>query len=62
MLNKTTGMAGLVIGLILAAAGAFTWFGLNHHKLGPGLLVLGVVVLAVGVYAYMTTNNPSGAR
>ncbi len=62
MLNKTTGMAGLVIGLVLAIVGGITWFGLHHHKLGPGLLVLGVVVLAVGAYAYMTSAKPAGAR
>jgi uncharacterized protein YacL len=62
MLNKTTGMAGLVIGLILAIVGAITWFGLNHHKLGPGLLVLGVIVLAVGGYAFMASGKTAGAR
>lgn len=55
MLNRTSGIIGTVVGLILAIVGAFTWFSLGHHKLGPGLLVLGIIVLAFGIYAYMTS-------
>lgn len=55
MLNRTSGIIGTVVGLILAIIGAFTWFSLGHHKLGPGLLVVGIIILAFGIYAYMTS-------
>ena len=55
LLNRTNGIIGTVVGLILAIIGAFTWFALGHHKLGPAILVVGVIILAFGVYAYMTS-------
>lgn len=61
MLNRTTGIIGTALGLILAIIGAFAWFGLQHHKIGPGLLVLGIIILAFGAYAYMTSAKAKGA-
>jgi uncharacterized membrane protein YccC len=61
MLNRTSGIIGTVVGLILAILGAFTWFSLGHHKLGPGLLVVGIIVLAFGIYAYMTSVKAKGS-
>lgn len=61
MLNRTNGIIGTVVGLILAILGAFTWFSLGHHKLGPALLVVGIIVLVFGIYAYMTSVKAKGS-
>lgn len=61
MLNRTSGIIGTVVGLILAILGAFTWFSLGHHKLGPALLVVGIIVLVFGIYAYMTSVKAKGS-
>jgi flagellar basal body-associated protein FliL len=61
MLTKMNGLIGTVIGLILAIVGAFFWFSLGHHKLGPGLLVIGILILAFGIYAYMAGSKNAGA-
>ena len=61
MLNRTSGIIGTVVGLILAIVGAFTLFSLGHHKIGAGLLVVGVIVLVFGIYAYMTSVKAKGS-
>lgn len=62
LLNRTTGIIGTVLGLILAILGGYLWFGpTTHHKLGPGFLVVGIIILAFGAYAYMTSAKAKGA-
>jgi len=63
MLSRTTGIIGTVLGLILAILGIYLWFisAVPHHKLGPGFLVLGIILLAFGAYAYMTSAKAKGA-
>ena len=55
LLNRTNGIIGTVVGLILAIVGVFSFASLGHHKIGIGLLVVGIIVLAFGIYAYMTS-------
>ena len=56
LLNKNTGIGGLVLGLILALAGVYFWAS-GHGLRGPVLLVVGVVMLAVGGYAFMASSK-----
>lgn len=60
---RITGIIGTALGLILAIFGVYLWFISNpvHHKLGPGMLVVGVVLLAVGAFAYTRSAKPKGA-
>ena len=55
LLNRTNGIIGTVVGLILAIVGIYFFAAGSHHKIGLGLLVVGIIVLAFGVYAYMTS-------
>jgi hypothetical protein len=34
---------------------------MSHQKMGIGLLVVGVIVLAVGVYVFMTSSKATGS-
>jgi protein-S-isoprenylcysteine O-methyltransferase Ste14 len=54
MRSRVTGIIGTVLGLILAILGVFLWFLSTpvHHKLGPGFLVVGIILLAFGAWAY----------
>ncbi len=63
MLNRTTGIIGTILGLILAILGIYLWFLSTpvHHKLGPGFLVVGIIILAFGAYAYMSSAKAKGA-
>lgn len=61
MLTRTNGLIGTVVGLVLALVGVVAWLALNHHKAGIGLLVVGVLLLAVGVYAFLTSTGAKGA-
>ncbi len=54
--NRTTGIYCLVIGVIVAIAGVYFWAS-GHSARGPVLLVVAVVVLAVGVYALITSSK-----
>jgi hypothetical protein len=56
LLNKNTGIGGLVLGLIIAIAGAYFWVS-GHGLRGPVLLVVGVVMLAFGGYAFMASSK-----
>ena len=60
MLTRTNGIIGTVVGLILALVGVVTLVVLSHHKIGAGLLVVGVIVLAVGIYAYVAGPKAKG--
>ena len=55
MRSRATGIIGTVLGLILAILGVYLWFLSTpvHHKLGPGFLVVGIILLAFGTWAYM---------
>ena len=55
LLTRTNGLIGTVVGLILALVGVVALVALGHHKAGIGLLVVGVILLGVGVYAFMTS-------
>jgi hypothetical protein len=61
MRSRATGLIGSALGLILAIIGGYVWFGLSHHKLGPGLLVVGIILLAFGAWAYMGSAKAKGA-
>ena len=54
--NRTTGIYCLVIGVIIAIAGVFFWVS-GHGVRGPVLLVVAVVVLAFGGYAFMASSK-----
>ena len=55
MRNRVTGIIGTVLGLILAIFGVYLWFisAVPHHKLGPIFLVVGIILLAFGAWAYV---------
>jgi len=61
MLTKMNGMIGTIVGIILAIVGVLTSFLLGHHKIGAGLLVIGVLILAFGIYAYMAGSKTTSA-
>jgi cbb3-type cytochrome oxidase subunit 3 len=61
-LTKTNGMIGALLGILLALVGVVFWVATSHHKTGLGLLVLGVILLAVGGYAYMAGGKTAQAR
>lgn len=61
MRSRTLGLIGSALGLILAIIGGFVWFGLSHHKLGPGILVVGIIILAFGAWSYMGSAKAKGA-
>lgn len=61
MRSRAVGLVGSALGLILAIIGAFVWFGLSHHKLGPGILVIGIIILAFGAWSYMGSTKAKGA-
>ena len=56
LLNKNTGIGGLVLGLIIALAGVYFLVS-GHGVRGPVLLVVGVVMLAFGGYAFMASSK-----
>lgn len=60
LLNRTTGIIGTILGLILAIVGVYFW-ATGHPRRGPVLLAVGVVILAFGAYAYMTSAKAKGA-
>jgi hypothetical protein len=60
--NRTTGIYCLVIGVIIAIAGVYFWTS-GHGTRGPVLLVVAVVVLAFGGYAFMASSKkPTSTR
>ena len=61
MRSRALGLISSALGLILALIGGFVWFSLNHHKLGPGILVVGIILLAFGAWAYMGSTKAKGA-
>jgi uncharacterized membrane protein YczE len=63
MRSRATGIIGTVLGLILAILGIFLWFLSTpvHHKLGPAFLVVGVILLAFGTWAYMGSTKAKAA-
>lgn len=62
MLTKTNGMIGALVGLLVALAGVVVWVSTVHHKTGLGLLVIGIIILAAGGYAYMAAGKAARAR
>lgn len=54
--NRTTSIYCLVVGVIIALAGVFFWVS-GHGVRGPVLLVVGVVILAFGGYAFMASSK-----
>ncbi len=56
LLDKNAGIVFLVVGLVIAIAGAYFWAS-GHGVRGPVLLVVGVVMLAFGVYAFMASSK-----
>ena len=61
LLTKTNGMIGALLGIIVAIVGVIVWVATSHHKTGIGLLVIGIIILAVGGYAYMTAGKTASA-
>jgi len=61
MRSRATGLIGSALGLILAIIGGYVWFGLSHHKLGPAILVVGIILLAFGAWSYMGSTKAKGA-
>ncbi|GEM_PF-1525926 len=63
LLNRTTGIIGTVLGLIVAIVGIYFWFFARaHHPVrGPVLLVVGILILAFGAWAYMTSIKAKAA-
>ena len=59
--NRNTGIYCLVIGVIIAIAGVFFWV-TGHGVRGPILLVVAVVVLAFGGYAFMSSKKTTSTR
>lgn len=59
MFIPTNGLIGTVVGLILALVGVVTLIAFNHRKIGIGLLAAGMLVLAVGVNAFITNSKAS---
>jgi predicted histidine transporter YuiF (NhaC family) len=62
LLTKTNGMIGALVGLIVAVVGLVVKFTTVHQKTGWGLLVIGIVLLVIGGYAYLTTSKTPQAR
>jgi hypothetical protein len=62
ILTKTNGMIGSLLGILVALVGIVFWMATSHHKTGIGLLVIGVLLLAVGGYAYMTAGKTAQAK
>lgn len=61
LLNKNTGFIGIALGVILAVVGVIVYAATVHHRTAEGLIGLGVVVLAVGVYALVASGKASPA-
>lgn len=61
MLTKINGMIGAALGVIVALVGVVFWVTTSHHKIGIGLLVIGLIILAAGGYAYMTAGKSTRA-
>ncbi len=63
MRSRLTGIIGSVLGLILAILGVYLWFisSVPHHKLGPIFLVVGIILLAFGAWAYMGSARARAA-
>ena len=61
LLTRTNGLIGTVVGLLLALVGLVAWLALNHHKAGIGLLAVGVILLALGLYAFLTSARAKAA-
>ena len=57
MFTRTNGLIGAVVGLVLALVGLVAWLALNHHKAGIGLLVVGVLLLGLGIYAVVSSGR-----
>jgi hypothetical protein len=62
MLNKNTGFIGLALGVVLTVVGIVVWVATVHHKTALGLIGLGIVVLAVGVYAIVASGKARPAK
>lgn len=61
-LTKTNGMIGALLGIVVALVGVVFWVATSHHKTGIGLLVIGVILLAVGGYAYLAAGKTAQAK
>ena len=61
LLTKTNGMIGALLGIIVAIVGVILWVATSHHKTGIGLLVIGIIILAVGAYAYLAAGKTASA-
>ncbi|HLV99801.1 MAG TPA: hypothetical protein VKT82_14110 [Ktedonobacterales bacterium] len=63
MRSRLVGIIGTVLGLILAILGVYLWFisSVPHHKLGPAFLVVGVILLAFGAWAYVGSARAKAA-
>ena len=59
-MNCTTGIIATVSGLILALIGVFAWLSYGQPIIGIGLLVLGLLDLAFGAFAYRTSVQAKG--
>lgn len=55
--KKMIGIALLIGAIILGAAGGYWWLVADHVKSGMGIVVLGVIVLAVGLFTFFSRST-----
>jgi uncharacterized membrane protein YfcA len=54
--KKVIGIALLIGAILIAAGGSFTLLA-GHNKTGLGLIVLGIIVLAVSLYTFFSRST-----
>lgn len=55
--KKMIGIALLIGAIILGAAGSAWWLVGDHVKSGIGIIALGVIVLAVGLFTFFSRST-----
>ncbi len=52
--KKVRAIALLIGAVIVGAAGSFTWLVAGHNKTGIGLIIVGVILLAVSLLTFFS--------